>query len=441
MKVTNEKVENRQAFLSIEMEPAEVEESLEESYHRLVQITNIPGFRKGKAPRAILERYVNRESLLKEALGALLPKACEKAIKEQKLEAIAQPHIEVTQTDPVVFKATVPLRPTVELGDYHNIRVTPEPAEVKEDDVGAIIERLRHRHATWEPVERPVGFNDLVVLDVESSIEDKPFSNQKGAQYLAVQNQPFPVLGFTEQLVGLKRDEGKEFQLQFPTDFPKGELAGKKASFKVRVIEIKQEKLPKLNSEFAKGINPDCKTLNSLRKHILANLKLKAEEKARIDFEEQVMDAAADTSQVEFPPILVEREIDRLLNQRLRRWQATGNSLEEYLSSINKTEEEVREELRPLATKRTTWALVLGEIAEEEKIKVSNSAINTEIKNIIKGVAEDKRDEINKFLNTPESHKSIEQTLLTRKTIEWLVEIAKGSNMSIETPQKKEEQK
>jgi len=439
VKVTNEKVENSQAFLTIEMEPAEVEESLEESYHHLAQITNIPGFRKGKAPRAILERYINRESLLKEALGALLPKACEKAIKEQKLEAIAQPQIEVTQTDPVVFKATVPLRPAVKLGDYHNIRVTPEPAEVKEDDVGAIIERLRHQHATWEPVERPVGFNDLVVLDVESSIEDKPFINQKGAQYLAVQNQPFPVLGFAEQLVGMKRDEGKEFQLQFPADYPKGELAGKKASFKVRVIEIKQEKLPKLNSEFAKGINPDCKTLNSLRKHTLANLKLRAEEKARIDFEEQVMEAAADTAQVEFPPILVEREIDRLLNQRLRRWQADGNSLEEYLSSINKTEEEVREELRPLATKRTTWALALGEIAEQEKIKVSDSAINTEIKNIIKGVAENKKSEINKFLNTPESRKSIEQTLLTHKTIEWLVEIAKGSNMSIERPQKEEQ--
>ena len=434
MKVTNEKIENRQAFLSIEMEPAEVEESLEKSYHRLVKKMNIPGFRKGKAPRAVVERHLSRESLLEEALGELIPKAYEEAIKEQKLDAIARPQIEVTQTDPVVFKAVVPLRPTVELNDCQSIRVSSEPVEVpKEDDVNAIIERLRHQHATWEPVERPTGFNDMIVLDIESNIEDKPFISQKGAQYLVVQNQPFPAPGFAEQLVGMKRDEEKEFQLQFPLDYPKGELAGKKASFKVKVIEIKQEKLPKLNSEFAKGINPDFKTLNSLRKHILSNLKLRAKEKARIDFEDKVLEAAAETSQVEFPPILAEREIDRLLNQRLRRWQAGGNNLEEYLSSINKTEEEIREELRPLATKRTTWALVLGEIAEQEKIKVSNSAINTEIKNMIKGAAEDKKSEINKFLNTPESRKSIEQSLLTRKTIERLVKIAKGSGAKTAT--------
>ncbi len=427
MKVTNEKVENRQVFLSIEMEPSEVEESLEKSYHRLAKKTNIPGFRKGKAPRPVLERYLSRESLLEEALGELIPRAYENAIKEQKLEAIARPQIEVTQTDPVVFKAVVPLRPTVELGDYHSIRVAPEPVEAKKDDANTIIERLRHQHATWEPVERPTGFNDLIVLDVESNIEDKPFINQKGAQYLVVQNQPFPAPGFAEQLVGMKRDGEKEFQLQFPSDYPKSELAGKKASFKVKVIEIKQEKLPKLNSEFAKGINPDCKTVNSLRKRILTNLKLRAEEKARIDFEDKVIEAAAETAQVEFPPILAEREIDRLLNQRLRRWQAGGNSVEEYLKSINKTEEEIREELRPLATKRTTWALVLGEIAEQEKIEVSDAEIDTETKNITKGADANKKDELNKFLNIPESRKSIEQTLLTQKTIERLVEIAKGS--------------
>jgi len=427
VKVTNEKIEDSQAFLSIEMEPAEVEESLEESYHRLVKKTNIPGFRKGKAPRAILERYLSKESLFEDALGSLLPKAYKKAIKEQKLEAIARPSIEVVQTDPVVFKAIVPLRPAVKLGDYHHIQVMPEPVEVNEDDVSAVIERLRHQHATWEPVERPVGFNDLAVIDIESNIEDKPFINQKGAQYQVVQNRPFPVPGFAEQLLGMGRDEEKEFQLQFPPDYPKGELAGKEASFKVRVVEIKQERLPELNGEFAKEVDPNFKTLNSLRKHISADLKSRAEEKVKIDFEERIMEAVVDITQVEFPPILVEMEIDRLLNQRLQRRQAGGSGLEEYLRSINKTEEEVREELRPPATKRTIWSLVLGEITKEEKIKVSDSEVDTEIKNIIKGAAEDKRDELNKFLNTPYSRESIKQTLITRKTIQRLVKIAKGS--------------
>jgi len=442
VKVTSEKVENRQAFLSIEMEPSEVEQSLEECYRQLVKKTNIPGFRKGKAPRTVLERYLSKERLMEEALGDLIPEACEKAIKEQKLEAIAQPHIKIAQTDPVVFKAVVPLRPIVKLGNYHGIQVAPQPAEASEDDADAdaVIERLRHQRAIWEPVERPADFNDMVVLDIESSIEDKPFINQKGAQYLVAQNSPFPTSGFAEQLAGMKRDEEKEFQLQFPPDYPKSELVGKEASFKVRVTEIKQERLPELDDEFAKGIAPDFKTLNSLRKRISADLKRRVEEKARMDLEERVIEAAADTAQVEFPPVLVEMEIDRLLSQRIRRWQRGGDGLEEYLKSINKTEEEIREELRPLATKQATWSLVLGEIAEKEKIKVNKPEIDAEIKNISKGAAGDKKGELRKLLNAPQSRRSITQTLLTRKTIQRLMEIAKGSDMSNETS-KKEEQK
>ena len=427
MKVTNEKIEGRQAFLSIEMEPAEVEESLEESYHRLLKKTDIPGFRRGKAPRVILERHLGKESLLEDALDNLLPKACKKAIEEQKLEAIARPSIEIAQTDPVIFKAIVPLQPTIKLGDYHQIQVTPQPVEVSEDDVSAIIERLRHQHAAWEPVERPVGFNDLVVLDIESSVEDKPFINRKGVQYQVVQKYPFPAPGFAEQLLGVGRDEGKEFRLQLPPDYPKGELAGKEAWFKVRVSEIKQERLPELNDGFAKEVDPDIETLGLLRERIYGNLRFRADEKARLDFEERVVDAVVGVTQVEFPPVLVETEIDWLLNQRLQRWQAAGGDLEEYFRSINKTEEELRKELRPLATKRTVCSLVLGEVAKAEKIEVSDSEIDAEIKGMTKDTDEAKKDELERLLNTPQSRDSIKQTLTTRKTVQRLVEIAKGS--------------
>jgi trigger factor len=439
VKVTNEKIEDSQAFLSIEMEPAEVEESLEESYHRLVRETDIPGFRRGKAPRAILERYLSKESLLEDALNNLLPKACKKAIEEQKLEAIASPSVEIAQTDPVIFKAIVPLRPTIKLGDYHHIQVTPEPVEVGEDDVSAIIERLRHQHATWEPVERPVGFNDLVVLDIESNVEDKPFINRKGSQYQVLQNYSFPIPGFAEQLLGMGRDEDKEFRLQFPPDYPNDKLVGKEAWFKVRVVEIKQERLPELSDEFAKEVATDIETLDLLRERIYGNLQVRADEKAKIDFEERVVEAVADVTQVEFPPVLVEMEIDRLFSQRLQRWQAAGGGLEEYLRSINKTEEELREELRPLATRRTVWSLVLGEVAKVEKIEVSDSEIDTEIESMTQDADEAKKDELKGFLNTPQSRESIEQTLMTRKTIQRLVEIAKGSTMSVKASQKEEQ--
>ncbi len=425
MKVTNEKTENSQVFLTIEMEPAEVEESLEKSYHRLVRKANIPGFRKGKAPRGVLEQYIGKESLLEDALNNLIPQAYESAIKEQQIEAIARPSIEIAQTDPVVFKATVPLKPTIQLGNHHDIQVTPEPVELTEDSVNAVIEKLRHQQATWEPVERPVDFDDLVVLDIESNIEGEPFINQKGVQYQVRRDFSSPVPGFAEQLPGMKRDEDKEFRLQIPSDYPRSELAGKEPWFKVRVTEIKQERLPELNDELAKQISPDFETLDILREGVSTDLRQQAEEKAKIDFEEKVVQEVVDLAQVEFPPILVEMEIDRLINEQARRLQMGGHRLEEYLSRLNKTEAELREELQPVATKRVTSSLVLGKIAEEEKIEVSDSEIDTEIEEMLKNVAENK-DKLRESLNTPQSRESVKQLLFSRKTVQCLVEIAKG---------------
>ena len=435
MKVTNEKTENSQAFLTIEMEPAEVDESLEKAYRRLVQRARVPGFRKGKAPRAILERYIGKDGLLEEALNILAPQACEQAIKEQAIEAIAQPQIEVAQTEPVVFKAIVPLKPGVTLGDYQHIELTPEPVEVTDNDISAVLEQLRHQHATWEPVERPVDFGDLVVIDVESSVEDKPLLNRQGVQYQVLRDLSFPAPGFSQQLVGLKKNEEKEFKLQFPSDYPRNELAGKETWFKVRVTETKQELVPELNDELAKEVNPDFPTLDSLREQVSAELKLRAEQRVRADFEERVVDAAVDLAQVEFPPVMVEAEIHRLLNQRFQR----GNQeLEEYLRNFNKTEEELHEELHPLAAKRIARSLVLGKVAEEEKIEASSSEIDTEIENMIKSTAEQK-EELKKVLDTPQVRQSIGQTLITRKTVERLVEIAQGSKEN--TVNKKEEEK
>lgn len=437
MKVTEEKTENSQAFLTIEMEPAEVEESLVESYRHLAKRTNIPGFRKGKAPRAIVERYLGKETVLENALNHLLPQAYEKAIKEHEIEAIAQPHIEITQTDPVIFKATVPLAPTVKLDDYHNIQVTTETVEVTEDDIHQVIEQLRHQHATWEPVERSVEFGDSVVLDVESNIEGEPFINQEGTQYQVLGDLPSPAPGFAEQLVGMKRDEEKEFKLQFPSDYSRGELAGKEPSFKVRIVGIKQEILPELNDDFARQVNPDFETLDALRERVTTNLRLGAEEKARIDFEGRVIEAVVNLAQVEFPAILVEMEIDRLLNEQSRHLSMRGEDLEKYLKNINKTGEQLREELHPLATKRVTRSLVLGKVAEEEKVEVSDSEIDAEVEDTLKSATKNK-EKLQQFLNTPRSRDSIKQLLITRKTIQRLVGIAEGSNVNNEAIKKEE---
>jgi trigger factor len=419
VKVTKEKEENRQVSLRVEMEPAEVEKYLEESYHHLVKKARIPGFRKGKASREVLERHIGRESLFEEALNRLLPQAYEQAIKEQGIEAVATPSIEIEQTDPVVFKATVPLRPTVKLGDYHQLRLTAEPVEVTEDNVNAVIEQLRRQHGTWEPVEREVGFDDLVALDIESHIEGKPFINQPGVQYEVLRDQPLPVPGFAEQLLGVKGGGEKEFQLKLPEDYPRAELVGKEAHFKVKVSEVKQPRLPPLDDEFAALVTPELKNLGLLREKISASLRLRAEEKAKEEFEERVIDGVVEQSQVEFPPLLVDMEIARLLDQQARWLQASGRRL-------NKTGEELREELRPLATKRVTRSLVLEKVAEEEKIEVSDGEIKAELENIARSVTGGK-GEVQKWLNSPQAHSSVEQSLTRRKTVQRLVEIAGGT--------------
>jgi len=434
VKVNNEKTENSQVFLTIEMEQSEMEESLESSYKSLVKTAKIPGFRKGKAPRAVLERYVGKESLLENAVNNLVPEAYEKALKEQGIEAIAQPQLEITQTEPLIFKAVVPLKPVIKLGDYRKIRVTPETVEVTENQIDDIIEELRHQQATWEPVERPVDFGDLAVLNVESSVDQEPFINQQGAQYQLIRDQVAPVAGFAEQLTGMKKGEEKEFQLQLSEDYPKSELAGKEAGFKVQISEIKQEILPELNDQFAQMVSADFKTLNALREQASTDMKKRAEEREKADFEEKIVDAVVDLSQLEYPPVLVEAEINRMLNQR---FQGGNQELEEYLSNIGKTEEELREELRPLADKRVSRSLALGKIVEEEKIEVSGDEIDTEIENMTQNATENK-DELTRIFNMPQARESLEQTLLSRKTIQHLSEIAEGIE---ETKVQEEEEK
>jgi len=436
VKVTREKTENSQVFLTIELESAEIEESLKKSYNRLVKKTNIPGFRKGKAPREMLERYLGKENVLEDALNHMLPRAYEEALKEQQIEAIAQPHIELTGTDPVIFKATVPLVPVVDLGDYHSIKMTPEPVEVTEDNVSAVIEQLRHQNATWESVERAVEFGDLVVLDIESHVDGAPFINRQGVQYQVLSDSSAPAPGFAGQIVGMAKGGEKEFQLQLPQDYPRKELAGKDPLFKVGVVEIKQEVLPELNDEFARQLGPEMKTMEALRAEVTTNLKLRAEEKVRMDFEERVIEATVSQAQVEFPPVLVEMEINRMIDEQSRRFQMQGGNLEGYLKNMNKTEEQLHEELHPVATKRIATSLVLGKITEAEKIEVGESDIDAETENMLQSATGNK-EELQKLMHAPQSRESVRQILTTRKTVQQLSEIAKGSKKIIQNEEEK----
>jgi trigger factor len=428
MKVTNEKTENRQAYLTIEMEPEEMAKSIGESYQRLAKKASVPGFRKGKAPRDVLERFIGRERVLEEVMNIILPDAYAKALEEQKLKAIAHPDIEVVQNEPVIFKATVPLAPEVELGDYKSIRVEPEVEEVTEERINAVLEDLRHQYANWEPVERAVQFNDLAVLDVESSVEGSAFIEQKAAQYQVKHGFEGPLPGFAEQLEGMVKGEEKEFTLKVPDDYPQAEFAGKDATFKVRVDEIKEEKLPELNDDFARQVGSEYENLEQLKEEVEKRLSQGAEERSRHNFEDKVIQELTDRSKVEFPPVLVEAEIDDMLNEQAKRLGWDEKRLEEYLERTDKTVEQLREEMLPSAEKRVTTSLLLGKVSEEEKIEVSEGEIDAEIERMV-GEARERQEELKAYLNTPQSRNSIKNMLLTRRTVEMLLNIARGEGI------------
>lgn len=439
MKVTREKIEDRQVFLTIEMEPSEVAPYVEESFKRLAHRVNIPGFRKGKAPRAVLERYLRKEAVLEDSLDRLLPKAYEQALKEQDIKAFDQPQIEVTQTEPVIFKATVPLPPEVKPGDYHSIRATPEVVNVTDEQIDSVVERLRHRQGSWELVERPIEFGDRAKLNIDSTVEGKPFITDEGADYIIVRDSTFPAPGFAEQLVGMKKDEEKEVKLPLAADYPRKEIAGKEVTFEVKVLEIKHEVLPELNDDFAKKVDAKKETLEALRVEIADELKKAEEERIKRDFEEQVIEAVVGVSQLEFPPILLEAEVERLIEDQARRLELQGIRLEDYLKRINKTPEQLHEELHPVAHKRVTQTLVLEKIAETEKVEVSEAELDAEIQEMLKTTTSENREKIQEALNTPRSRESLKRSLVIRKTVQRLVEIAKSP--PVETKAKEEDKK
>jgi len=425
VKAKAERIENSQVVLEVEAEPEEVERSLEEAYRHLVKRANVPGFRKGKAPRAMLEHYIGREALLEEALDHLVPRLLSQAIEEEGIEVIAQPEVEITQNDPVIFKATVPISPTVELEDYRSLRIAPEAVDVGEEEIEKVIEQLRSQHALWEPVERAVEFGDLVNIDIKASLDGESILDREDFQYNVIQGFPFPVPGFAEKLEGMEKGESRAFDISFPDDYETSELAGKDYRFEVALRETKGEKLPELDDEFAKSIGEGLETLDALHERVASNLRAIAEERARRSYEEKVVAAVVELAKVEFPPVLVEREVDRIIGEYERGFRERRVSLEEHLRSTMKTTEEFREELRPVAAKRVTESFVLGKVAEEEEIEVGDADIDEEVESMAQDAGES-GEEVRRVFNTPQARHALSDVLLTRKTLKRMVEIASG---------------
>jgi trigger factor len=426
VKTTLDKTENRQAYLTIEMEPAEVEEGLKKAYNRLVQKYNVPGFRKGKAPRPILEQHIGKQALLEDAVEHMAPDAFEKAAKEKELHPISRPEIELEKADPVTYKMVVALEPIVKLGDYQKVKIAPEPVEIKPEDQAEALDNLRHQHAIWEPVERQVNTRDLLIMDIASKTGEQPYINQNDAEYQVVTGTEYPMKGFPEQIIGMKKGETKEFSLKFPEDDKRPELAGKDVNFKITIKEIKQERLAELNDDFAKQVNAEFNSLDDLKNKINESLKQVAEEKAKKDFEQKVVNEVVKISEAEYPEVLVEQEIDNLIRQQMQRWQIDEKGLDQYLQSIKKTPDELREEMRPVAAQSIKASLVLSEVAQKENVQIEKSDLENEIRNMTQNVPEERKEKILEILQMPQSQMNLAGTIATRKTLDLLTKIAQA---------------
>ena len=423
MKVTAETLEDSQVALNIEAEAGELNKAMDEAYRRLVNKVSVPGFRKGKAPRFILEQHIGKGALLEEALEQLIPQLYKEAIDLQKIEPIDQPQVEIIQTEPVVFKAVVPVKPTVELGDYRNIKLQPEPVEITDEEIDAAVELKRQEQAILTPVDRPVQFGDVVTMNIEANIEEKPFLNHKDIVYEVNKDSQVPLPGFAEKLKGAKKGKGKDFTLIMPLDHRVKEFAGKECFFKVAVTEVKEKQLPELDDEFSQTCGYD--NLTSMKEALCIDLKDKAKQLRDQRLSETAVDAVVETSQVHYPPILENKEIDRILEREAHRLGFT--KLNDYLNATNLTEEKLRDSLRPMVKKQIARLIVLDEIARIEKIEIDESEVDNQIDEMVKS-EEGEGEKIRQFLQLPHMKESMRETLRRNKTVDWLVKIATSGN-------------
>ena len=251
MNVTRESDSPTEVTLNVEMNSEDVEPFVSRSYRRLVNRVQIPGFRRGKAPRSIVESHLSRATLVQEALEFMIPETLDRILKDQNLRAFGEPDLEILDVDPVAFKAVVPLEPVVELGDFRSIRLERKPAEVTGDQVSEVIERLRYEAAPWEPVARAVQFGDLLSLNVWGTIAGEQAIDDQGVDYIPQLDNPNPIPGFSVYLEGMTEEGEKEFTLTVPQDQHHPQYTGKECHLRVQVLSVKEKKLPELDDELS----------------------------------------------------------------------------------------------------------------------------------------------------------------------------------------------
>ena len=406
---------------------------------KVSQQVRIPGFRPGKAPRAIVERTVGQPMLLQEAIEDLLPTVYNEALESESIDAIGQPEIELKSTAPLVVQATVPVRPTIEIGAYEALRVPRDEVSVGETEVDEALTDLRRRYATLEPVDRAVEWNDTVRIDMSVSVEGQAEPHvEEGAEFAVTEGGIVSLPGFLERLIGLERGGPHEFSFDLPEDDQAEELAGKTVEYSVQLLEVKQEILPELDDEFARSLDEEgIDSLEDLQARVSEGVQAQIEAVADMSYREEVVDLLLATAELDYPEVLVEREIDRLVDEQSQHAAHEREDFERWLEAIGRTEDEVRDALREQADLIVRRGLVLAEFAVREEIAATEEELNERVDELVEQASAgatdlERRAQVRAMFDTEQMRASMGERLVTERALERLIEIASQQDEELE---------
>ncbi|MGC4019311.1 MAG: trigger factor [Muricomes sp.] len=425
MSLQVENLEHNMVKLTIEVPVEEVEKALQASYLKQRKQINLPGFRKGKVPRQMIEKMYGPEVFYDEAANQMIPEAYGKAYDECELQIVSQPQVDIVQLEkgkPFIFTAEVAVKPEVTLGEYKGVQVDKSSSRVTAKEIDEEIDKEREKSArTIEVTDRAVQDKDQVVLDFEGFVDGVAFAGGKGEDYpLTIGSGAF-IPGFEEQLIGAEIDKDMEVKVTFPADYQAEELAGKEAVFKCTVHAIKAKELPELDDEFASEVS-ECDTLEAYKAEVKQNIKDRKEKEAKEKKENQAVEKAVENAQMDIPKAMIDMQVRQMRDDFARRIQQQGLSLEQYFQFTGMTAEKMVEEMTPQAEKQIKTRLVLEAVVKAENIEISDERLDEELQKMAEAYQMEV-DKLKEFMGDSEK-KQIKQDIAVQEAVTLLTEAA-----------------
>ncbi len=421
-----EKTENaNEVKFEITVEAAKFEDAMKKVYFKSAKYFNIPGFRKGKAPMQIVEKYYGPEIFYEDAFNEVAQEALEEAVEENKLDVVSRPEVDVKQMEKgkdLIFTVVMQTKPEAEVSKYKGIEIKKVEYNVTDEDVEHELHHMQEHNSRLISVDdRAVESGDTTTIDFEGSVDGVPFEGGKAENYdLEIGSNTF-IPGFEDQIIGMKIDEERDVKVKFPEEYFSKELAGKDAVFKVKLHEIKKKELPELDDEFAKDVS-EFDTLDELKADIKAKQEKQNEEKAKYETQDAVIKALCENTKVEIPSGMVEMEVENMLKDFEQRLAYQGLNLEQYFKMMGKTEEEVKKEYEPQAIEGIKSRLALEAVIKAEKIEATDKEVEDKMKEMAKNYGKENDEE---FLKNENVRNYIKQGLESEKAIDFLVKNAK----------------